>query len=123
MSVPGSDVLNDALSVIASESVTYYQFLSRSQNDVGQDVTVYNDPITIYGSFQPIPRNEYQQLGLDFNKSYFNLYTSNNIIDIARDVSGDQIQFQGVQYQCEALTKWFGIDGWVAIRCVAILGF
>jgi|SRR5271154_2198455 len=123
MSVPGSNILTDALSVIASEAVTYYQYLDGPLNSVGQNVTAYDSPITIYGSFQPIPKNEYQELGLDFNKSYFNLYTSNNVLDLERDVSGDQIEFKGIRYQCEALTEWFQIDGWVAVRCVAILGF
>lgn len=123
MSVPGSDILNDALSVIASEAVTYYRYAGRSLNNVGQDITVYDDPITIYGSFQPIQRNLYQQLGLDLQKSYFNFYTSTDMIDVSRDVSGDQIEFQGKRYQCESLTEWYGIDGWVAIRCVAQLGF
>ena len=121
--IPGSDILNDALSIISSQSVMYYKYLSRTLNNVGQDVSIYDDPIIIYGSFQPIPRNLYQQLGLDFNKSYFNLYTSNNVIDVGRDVSGDKISFKEQNYQCEAVTEWFNLDNWVAIRCVAILGF
>lgn len=123
MSIPGSDILNDALSVISSQAITYYKFTGRTLNNVGQDIATYDEPATIYGSFQPIPRNLYQQLGLDLQKSYFNLFTSNNIVDVGRDVSGDQINFQGQMYQCESLTEWFDMDGWVAIRCVAILEF
>jgi hypothetical protein len=119
--IPGSDILNDALSIISSQAITYYKFSGRTLNAVGQDVAVYDAPVTVYGSFQPIQRNFYQQLGLDLQKSYFNLFTSNNIVDVGRDVSGDQVNFQGQMYQCESLTQWFDMDGWVQIRCVAIL--
>jgi hypothetical protein len=123
MVVPSSDLLNDALLVIKPQAINYYMASGRITNNMGQYITTYNDPVVIQGSFQPVPRNQYQQLGLDLQKSYFNLYTSTDIIDVARDVSGDQIEFNSVRYQCESLTKWFDIDGWVAIRCVAILNF
>lgn len=119
--IPGSDILNDALSVIIPQQVTYYAYSGSIINDVGQNVPEYAESVIILGSFQPIPRSLYQQLGLNFDKSYFNLYTSTNIIDVSRNVSGDQISFQGSQYQCESCTQWFGIDGWKAVRCILLI--
>lgn len=116
--IPGSNILNQALTVIAKQTVQYYRMLDRAVNDVGQDVTEYAPPVAITGSFQPIQRKLYEQYGLDFQKSYFILYASKNIIDVGRNVSGDQITFQGRRYQCESETEWFGIDGWVGVICV-----
>jgi len=118
--IPGSNILKMALRVIAKQRVLYYEALDRPLNNVGQNVTSYAPAKKIIGSFQPVPRRLYEILGLDFQKSYFNLYTSNDLVDIQRDVSADQIQFQGVRYQCESATEWFAIDGWVAMLCIAI---
>jgi hypothetical protein len=118
--IPGQNLLNMALTVIAKQALTYYKFAGRSLNSVGQDITTYDPPITIYGSFQPVPRALYQQYGLDLQKEYYVYYTSNNTVDVQRDVSGDQIAFNGRRYQCESNTEWFRLDGWNGILCVYI---
>lgn len=120
MPIPGQNLLNMALTVIAKQPISYYQFAGRTQNNIGQDVTIYNPVRKIYGSWQPIPRKLYEQLGLDWNKDYFMLYTSNNTLDVTRDISGDQVAFNGQRYQCESNNEWFGLDGWNGIICVHI---
>jgi E217 collar protein gp28 len=121
MSVPGIDLLNVALSAIVAQSITYIKAASRTLNDVGQWLTTYDSPITILGSFQPVARSMYTQLGLNFNKDYFYLYTSNDVIDLDRDITADQVQFNGITYQCEAATEWYAIDGWKSVLCVALV--
>lgn len=118
--IPGINLLNMALTLIAKQTITYYQFAGRSQNSIGQDVTTYNKPISIVGSFQPVPRSLYQQYGLDLQKDYYTFYTSNDMIDVGRDVSGDQIAFRGQRFQCESDNAWFQMDGWVGVICVHI---
>ncbi|OWK39547.1 hypothetical protein FRUB_06110 [Fimbriiglobus ruber] len=49
-----------------------------------------------------------------------NVYLQRNVIDVARDVSGDQIVFNGATYQCVSKTAWDAIDGWDAVLCVLI---
>jgi hypothetical protein len=118
--IPGSNLLNMALTIIAKQTIQYYKFLSRSENSIGQDVTVYDTAVNIVGSWQPVPRNLYQVYGLDLQKDYFTFYTSNDLLDISRDVSGDQVAFNGVRYQCESNTDWYQLDGWKGILCVGI---
>ena len=118
--IPGANLLNMALSIIAKQTITYYRMIDRELNDVGQDVTVYAAPVSIVGSFQPVPRNLYQLYGLDFQKSYFTFYTSNNVKDVQRDVSGDQIAFNNQRFQCESNNDWFALDGWKGVLCVLI---
>ncbi len=118
--IPGSNLLNLAFSVIAKQSVIYYKALGRALNNVGQDVTTYAAGASLLGSFQPVPRNLYQQFGLDLQRSYFNFYVSADLIDLGRDVSGDQIVFNNQRYQCESATDWYSIDGWKAVLCVLI---
>jgi len=118
--IPGSNLLNMAMTVIAKQTITYYKMTDRLLNNIGQNVTVYAPAVFITGSFQPVPRSLYEALGLDLQKSYFTFYTSNNVQDVARNVSGDQIAFQGKRYQCESNNDWFGEDGWKGILCVFI---
>jgi hypothetical protein len=118
--IPGQNLLNMALTVIAKQAIRYYHALGRTQNSIGQDITQYAPVKIIYGSWQPVPRHLYEQFGLDFQKDYFVLYTSNNVIDVQRDVSGDQVSFNGQRYQCESNTEWFQLDGWNGILCVHV---
>jgi hypothetical protein len=110
--IPGSNLLNMAFRIIAQQALVYYHYLGRTQNSVGQDISQYSDAKKIFGSFQPVPRVLYQSLGLDFQKDYWMFYTSNNLIDVGRSVSGDQIAFNGQRYQCESDNDWYQIDGW-----------
>lgn len=120
MPIPGSNILQQALSVIAASEVNYFMATGRSLNSIGQDVTTYAAPVSLFGSFQPISKSMYEQYGLDLQKSYFNFYVSANIQDTQRDRSGDQIVFGDLRFQCESNTEWFRIDGWKAILCVLI---
>lgn len=120
MIIPGQNILNMAFGAIARQTVMYYQYDSRTLNDVGQDVTSYLTAVSITGSWQPVPRNLYRVYGLDMQKDYFTFYTSNDVLDLQRDVSGDQIVFGGDKYQCQSNNDWYKIDGWKAILCVRI---
>ena len=119
MGVPGNNILEEALSIIESQTIAYYQATGRTLNSVGQDITTYALPLDIAGSFQPVPRALYEQYGLDFTKDYFNFFVSKNLVDITRDVSNDLLVFYGTVYQCESATEWFAIDGWLQMLCCA----
>ena len=54
MSVPGSNILATALTLIAASQITYLQFVSRTTNAIGMLVPTYAAPVTINGSIQPV---------------------------------------------------------------------
>lgn len=118
MRVPGSNLLNKALRTIAPQQVQWYRSAYRVLNSVGQDITYYNSPVTVKGSFQPVPWKLYQILGLDLQKEYYRLYAPANMIDIERNTSADMVGFQGQMYLCESATEWFGMDGWVEMLLI-----
>ncbi|ENG2644832.1 hypothetical protein ABTQ74_002860 [Salmonella enterica subsp. enterica serovar Banana] len=115
--IPGSNLLNLALGVIGSQTLEYHAFTGRQTNAAGYDIAEYADPAPVVGSFQPVPRAQYANLGLDYQKTYWNFYVSADLLDVARDVSGDQLVFNGKRYQCESITPWRSIDGWNAVLC------
>lgn len=116
--IPGQNLLNMALTLIAKQAVTYYQYVSRTPNLVGQYVTTYATGVDMYGSFQAVPKRLYEQYGLDLQKSYSTFYTSNPILDITRDVSGDQMVYAGRRYQVESNNDWYAQDGWKGVLVV-----
>jgi hypothetical protein len=118
--IPGQNLLNMALTVIAKQSITYYSVKARNINSVGQTVTWYNPGIVVLGSFQPVPRALYMVYGLDLQKDYYTFYASKNIIDLGRDATGDQIAFNGDRFQVESANDWYALDGWKGVLCVRV---
>lgn len=120
MRVPGSNILRAAFKAIAQQGFQYYAFDYRTPNAIGLDVAYYQPPINKTGSVQPVARVLYAQMGLDLQKNYYNVFLPNDVLDIARDVSGDQIQYQNLRLQCISKTAWFGVDGWDQVLCVEV---
>lgn len=115
MGVPGMNLLNMAMTVIQPTIVTYKKYASRTINSIGNYITTYDTSVDIPGSLQAVPRSAYQAYGLDYNKTFYTFYTSTNVIDTQRDVSGDQMTSGGFLYQCVSENDWFAIDGWTGV--------
>lgn len=118
--IPGSNLFLMAASVISLQDITYYRFKERTQNAAFQFISVYDDPITIQASFQPIQRNLYQEYGLDLQKNYAMIYCANDILDVQRDISGDKMVYAGKTYQCQSNLYIYDLDGWVGVMVVQI---
>lgn len=91
--IPGSNLLEIALQVIAPQAFRYYAFIERVTNSIGLDIASYAEPMSLNGSVQPVPRSMMDILGLDMQKNYINVFVSRDVIDIGRDVSGDYLVF------------------------------
>ncbi len=116
----GGNILNLALSIIGNQSFQYKAFLARTPNEIGLDVSTYATPVTLNGNVQPVPRQLYQQYGLDFQRNYFTFFVSKNILDVDRDVSGDQIISGGVTFQVISKTDWYAANGWDSFLAVQV---
>lgn len=118
--IPGSNLLALALTVIAPQDFTYFVNTGRDTNSIGLDITTYAAPVPMTGSVQPIPRSLYMNYGLDFQKNYNVFFIQQNVLDIARDISGDRIIFDGKTFQVLSKTDWFAQDGWDAVLTVQV---
>lgn len=118
--IPGSNILKQALTLIAAQSIVYLAYVSRSLNEVGLLVPIYADPVTIRGSLQPVSQSLMQTLGLDMQRRYVKIFVPNSVVDITRDVSSDKFQFAGVIYQATSITQWIADDGWNEVMAVAV---
>ena len=120
--VPGSNLLGMALRVIARQAFEYYAYQDRVKNTAGLLVPSYLSPVTLSGSVQPVPRVLYEQLGLDLQRNYLTFFIEKDILDVRRGVSGDKIVFNQITFQCESVTNWYPMDGWVPVLAVQVVG-
>lgn len=120
MIVPGSNLVKIARRLIKYQSVQYFKFLESAPDAVGQLVSVFELPQSIQGSWQPVKRSLYNQMGLNFSKDYANFYSANDLLGISRDYSGDEVVYNGARYKIESVTRWYVLDGWNAALLVKI---
>ena len=120
MSIPGQNLLAMASSVIAKQSFKYFPYVSRALLPNGLYEATYAAGQPMTGSAQPVPRNLYANMGLDYQRLYYNFFVQQSVFDIARDVSGDQFEFQGKNFQAVSKTPWHGIDGWDQVLCIFV---
>jgi hypothetical protein len=69
---------------------------------------------------QPVPRNLYQTLGLDFAKEYWTIWVQPDVQVLKRDTTGDLVDYEGRTLKCESDTDWRAADGWRKIQAVRI---
>ena len=118
--IPGSNLLNLAFTIIKPTKVNLYRFSSKLENEIGNVVNSYEPPESITTGVQTVPRSVYRQMGLDFNKRYIRLWSSENFEDLQRDRSGDQIGYKGRRYELMNEEDWTPIDGWNGILAIDI---
>jgi len=115
-----NNLYQKATRVIPTQTGNIIRFDSRTKNARGQWITTVAAPDTIEGSFQAIPREKQEQMGLEMKKSYFMLYTDQDISGLKRGASGDFINYAGSQWQVETGGGWKSVDGWTGVLLVRI---
>lgn len=113
-------ILAMALQLIPPVEIQYYKGKGRKLNAIGLWEGELCEPAAMEASVQPVPRKLYQVNGLDFQSNYYTVFLDRDLIDIERDVSGDQIGYKGMRLQALSKTDWFQYDGWDEVLCVEI---
>lgn len=117
---PGDNLLEDALDIIASQDVDLYRFVTRTKDARGVWVGSYAGPVPVQGSVQAVDRKHYQQMGLDFARTYVKFFTSEEVRNVQRDQTGDLFTYGGRWYQAESQTSWLDQDGWNDVLAVMV---
>lgn len=120
MSIPGSNLLRQARSLIKFQTVEYFPFVSRQLNASRQWVSTFGASFQLSASVQAVPRSRYADMGLEFNGEYIQLYAMLDIVDLRRDSSGDRLIWNGDLYQMESGKSWFIQDGWAQALAVKV---
>ena len=121
--IPGSNLLAQALNLIASQPVTYYRATGRTTTGAGRYISTFAPAAPqALGSVQAVPRDKFQVLGLELERDYIYWYVPADVVPLERDISGDQIEWNGDRWQLVTSTWWYQQDGWTAVMCVKITG-
>lgn len=113
------NLLAQALSVIPSQSFTYYKFKAVTVNEIGNKQIQYESPIELQGSVQAISQDMYDKLGLDWSKKYISIHSSTDIRNTDNEQPvPDKIVWQQKEYLVTKVTNWYGQDGWTRIIAV-----
>jgi hypothetical protein len=112
LNVPGLNLLKLAQKVIRATDVSYYRFLSRSNNAIGHWVSTYAEPETIKANIQAVPREKYKDLGLDFTKKYIKVWAVTDFDLLDRGKASDQIVYNGRLWEFKSDVDWSSIDSW-----------
>ena len=118
--IPGGNLLNLAMSAIQKQALGYVAYTGRSVATNGDLVPAYASPVTVLGSIQPVKRSLYENMGLDFQKGYYNIFVQQDVNDIKRASAGDHYTYGGKTFQVLSNEPWFQMDGWDECLCVEI---
>ncbi len=120
MAIPGSNTLEDALTLIDSVEIQFFENTARNKNSIGLYVSTYAVSVPVQASVQAVKRSQYTNLGLDFNKHYIMLWSSHDFKDLARDRGADQIEFNNKRYELMNEDDWTPLDGWNSTLAIEI---
>lgn len=116
----GFNLLATAQTVIGKQDYQIVKWLSKTENEIGFDVDVYDVPEDRAGSVQPVARNKYQNLGLDFSKIYIQIWDVELIDVLSRSENADQIIFNGGIYKALPDLDWSSYGNWNSVLCVRV---
>ena len=85
------NVLARALKIIPKQKVTYKKFKSVSVNSIGNQVNVYETPITVEGSIQPTDQDTLYKLGIANTGDIYTVFLRGSAVSIAQIQSNDVI--------------------------------
>lgn len=85
------NVLERALRIIPKQKVTYKKFKKVTVNAIGNQVNVYEDPITVEGSIQPTDQDTLYKLGIANTGDIYTVFLRGNAVSIAKVQSNDII--------------------------------
>ena len=120
MATPGSNLLSTALTVVCRDNFEYLRFQGITNNEIGLDVRTYAAPVTRSGSIQAIDFSEFSTMGLDFNKSYIQIWTETQVNTVNRDKSGDQVIWNSRRFEVQSVNDWHLVDGWNHFTAVEV---
>lgn len=122
--IPGINLLNIALGAIQAQGTAgdmlWFKFAGNTVSDSGRQIPVFDEGLPIIGSFQPTEARVIQQLGLEMQKTYRTLITSNPIDSLKRENSPDYLTYLGRKYSVAGDRDWYFQDGWKRIFFVDI---
>lgn len=117
---PGSNLLQQALTMIQPQEFSHYKALRRVKNAQHREAVVYAPVAYIWGSPQPMSSARAAMNGLDATKDYSTFYASQSFASASKDGPADIIYHGGKWFQVVAVVSWLVQDGWDGVVAVEL---
>lgn len=120
--IPGSNLLNMALSVIQPTSGAAYQaYVGEIENDMGTTVNTYGPTTPLFGaSIQPLTMAQVQVNGLAIDKNYVTVWMQNVLEGAYRGRQCDRILWNNATWEVLPESNWMVQDGWKTVTAVML---
>lgn len=118
MRILKANLLNVALKAIGMQTLHWYSFSNRTQNDRGLWVNEYIDQGLVKGSWQPVDARTIKELGFDTKLQYHNFYVSKPINVFSRNEAPDYFIIEGRKHEVVGGSEWYAQNGWKGLLCV-----
>lgn len=112
------NLFNLASKVIPLEKIQYSHFTGDTINPIGISVPSYADSIDVNASVQPVGDETYKNLGLDFKKEYFTVYSDQRMYGINEQAHPDILQFHNKVWTVQKTLHWDEYNGWGSVLVV-----
>ena len=113
------NLLGLALGQLPVVSIAYEKFTGNTANSY-RDVPAYAAAITIDNAHaQPLSNKMYKELGLDFQKTYYNVYIPADVVALDKQNSPDRLTFYGKTWYVVTSQEWFNMNGWNKLTVIA----
>ena len=116
----GINLLTTAQTVIGKQDYQVKKWAGRARNANGYEIDTYDAPVDRSGSVQPVKRDQYQKMGLDYSKIYIQIWDEDLIELLDREQNADQIIFDGWAYTAMPDHDWNVSGGWNSVLAVRI---
>lgn len=87
-------------------------------NDIGVPVPSYGEWLGCNGTVQPVKRDRYEALGLDWSKNYINIWGSVIMHTIGDKKQPDQVKWRDRIWNVITINEWNPHNGWVNATAV-----
>lgn len=112
------NLLASAQSVIGKQEYSIEEWLSRTQNDRGHEIDVYDTPQSRSASIQPMEPKEVNFSGLDMNQVYIEIYDLDLIKILTRSSNPPRISWNGYYWKpIPNNSDWIEQGGWNCVVC------
>lgn len=120
MSLIDENLLEAALEILPKQSFKYLKYLGNQINELGVSRPIYADAIELTGSIQIPELSIYQDMGLDLEKNYRNIYVSADIRGNEKQPLPDRFIFSNSVWEVVKNSPWYEFNCWCGVLVVEI---
>lgn len=115
-----NNILALAMTVIPKQQAQLYRWQGKVINSRGLEEDVFDTPVALVGSIQPVDRTRLAFFGLNEAQSYISIYTTEPLRALTDTTNPDQVEYEGRRYGIMSCADWQAPAGYTGVLAVEI---